>query len=449
MHPVRFIHAADLHLDAVFQGLCREAPFELIKRLHEATFTATQRLFDLCEAERPDILLLAGDITNQEDRSLRAMLMLHERCRRLGDLGVRVFMVHGNHDPYPARLKSLHWPANVTVFGEEPASVPCLRDGEPIAVVHGASHASARETRNLAALMHRTDEPCLHIGLLHTTLGAADGETRYAPCSLDDLTAAGMHYWALGHVHEHQVLAQAPLIVYPGALQGLHILEQGNKGCCFVTATPEGAGFRLTTSFKPLGPVAWQGLELEADPGPAPDPAPQDPAPQDPARQDADPQDDAACLARLEARLSAAMDEAAAAQWPSCEALILRLTITGRTALDAFLRRPATQAVLLERLREARPAGPLVFVKDLFVRTRPVLDRERLADREDLLGEIVRAGDDLRSRPDAFAAAADAALADLFEHPRARKALTPLSDEELRRLLDDAESLCMDLLEND
>lgn len=40
-------------------------------------------------------------------------------------------------------------------------------------------------------------------------------------------------------------------------------------------------------------------------------------------------------------------------------------------------------------------------------------------------------------------------LAPLFAHARAGKALEPLTDEELARLLDDAESLCLDLLEND
>lgn len=42
-----------------------------------------------------------------------------------------------------------------------------------------------------------------------------------------------------------------------------------------------------------------------------------------------------------------------------------------------------------------------------------------------------------------------AALTPLFDHPRARKVLAPLSDVEIARLLDDAESLCADLLENE
>ena len=447
MTPVRFIHAADLHLDAAFAGLCREAPAELVRRLHEATFTAAARLFDLCEAERPDFLLLAGDISNQEDQSLRAQLMLHERCRRLETLGVRVFLVHGNHDPYPARLKTLRWPDNVTLFGEEPESRLVTRDGAPLAVIHGVSHASAKETRNLAARFQRTEDPCLQIGLLHTTLGAEDGETRYAPCSLDDLTASGLHYWALGHVHEQREICRRPLAVYPGSTQGLHINEQGEKGCLLVTAEPDGGDFRFTCAFKPLGPVIWKILDLpldvpattmshssdqpDASTSPAPVPA------------------DEACLADLEIRLRAALDEAVAGLWPRCEALILRLVLTGRTPFNALLRKPGPRAELLERLREAQVTGPLVFVKDLEVRTLPLLDRARLTTREDLLGEILRGGDELRATPELLRAEAAEALKDLFAHPRAKRALAAVDDDTLRQILDDAESLCAELLEND
>ena len=432
MTPIRFIHAADLHLDAAFRGIRQDVPPDLARRLHEATFTAAARLFDLCEAERPDFLLLAGDISNQEDQSLRAQLMIHERCRRLDELGVAVLLVHGNHEPCPAQLKSLRWPANVTIFGEDPQTRLLTRNGTPIAIIHGASHASAKETRNLAARFRRTDDPCLQIGLLHTTLGASDGENRYAPCSLDDLSASGLHYWALGHVHDRREICQRPLAVYPGSTQGLHINEQGEKGCLLVTAEPDGTDFRFTLSFKPLGPVVWRILEI----------------PLDAANADL-PGGDAACLAELETRLRLAVDAASADMWPRCEALILRLVLTGRTPFNSLLRKPEARAELMERLHESLVTGPIVFIKDMEVRTLPLLDRERLTAREDLLGEILRIGDEVRADPQRLRDESVEALKDLFAHARAKKALTPLDDESLRQLLDDAESLCAELLEND
>lgn len=97
MQPIRFIHAADLHLDAAFSGISREAPSDLALRLQRSTFTALTRLVELCERERPDFLLLAGDVYNAEDQSLRAQLAVHDACARLSRLGIPVFIVHGNH----------------------------------------------------------------------------------------------------------------------------------------------------------------------------------------------------------------------------------------------------------------------------------------------------------------------------------------------------------------
>lgn len=424
MRPIRFIHAADLHLDAAFSGLSRDVPADLAERLRAATFTALRRLLDLCERERPDFLLLAGDVYNQEDASVSAQLALRDGFRRLETLGIPVLLVHGNHDPLPSRLRAVRWPANVTVFGEQVEAAPVFRgDGAaPIAVVHGVSHASARETRDLAALFRRTDESCLHVGLLHAAPGDADGDARYAPFSQEDLATAGMDYWALGHIHDRRDVREEPPAAYPGCTQGLHINEPGEKGCLLVTAEPREGGYAFTTAFRPLGPAVWKTLEADLD--------------------------GVSALDELEVRLRAALDRAAAEVWSGCEMLLVRLRLRGRTELDGLLRQGTACAELVERLRDEGDGVPRLWIKDMDVRTRPCADREALLEREDLIGEVFRLSEaarteqglrDLRSGP----------LSVLFGHSRAGKALDPLTDDELARLLDDAESLCLDLLEND
>ena len=68
MNSLRYFHAADLHLDTPFLGLSRTDAGEALQaQLRDATFTALQRLFDQCERLRPDFLVLAGDIYNQEE----------------------------------------------------------------------------------------------------------------------------------------------------------------------------------------------------------------------------------------------------------------------------------------------------------------------------------------------------------------------------------------------
>ena len=430
---IRFVHAADLHLDAVFAGISRDMPQETARRLHQATFDALNNLFALCERVRPDFLLLSGDVYNQEDRSLAAQLAVRDGCARLEKLGVPVFIIHGNHDPLSSRLKTVQWPENVTIFEEQFASRLLLRDDAPLAVIHGASHAGPREARNLAAMCHRTDDACLQIGLLHTSMGESDKEIRYAPCSVEDLKASGLDYWALGHVHERRPVCERPLAQYPGSAQGLHVNEPGPRGCLLVTAVPEGKGFVFSTVFQPLGPVEWRSLDLELT---------------EDSTLDGLEQSARMALAEAVSEAVSSRSRGAYLVMP-CAALIARLRLSGRTPLDMELRRTQVIADLLERLRDDSTGEPLVWVKDVEVDTRPLLDRAALAEREDLLGEILRLADRLKEDPDLLALLPETALADLYGHARARKALDIPDNDDLRALLLGAETACLDLLENE
>ena len=72
MSNLRFVHAADLHLDSPFTGLKTATPSHVSARLLNATFDAFGAVIDLCLSERVDALLIAGDIYDAADRSLRA-----------------------------------------------------------------------------------------------------------------------------------------------------------------------------------------------------------------------------------------------------------------------------------------------------------------------------------------------------------------------------------------
>ena len=195
MDGIRYIHAADLHLDTPFQGLSRTASqgAHLARLLQEATFKAMERLFRLCESDKPDFLILAGDVYNEENHSVKAQLKLCDGCRRLRDAGVRVFLAHGNHDPPSSRLAAVQWPDNVTIFGPEAESHTIEKNGQVVAVVHGISHEKIKEGRNLARMFRRSQQhQCFQLGVLHCTVEGQSKADRYAPCSLDDLKNTGL-----------------------------------------------------------------------------------------------------------------------------------------------------------------------------------------------------------------------------------------------------------------
>ena len=59
-------------MDSPFKGLRAEAPEYVADALHKATFEAYDNIVDLCVSQKVDALLVAGDIYDSADRSLRA-----------------------------------------------------------------------------------------------------------------------------------------------------------------------------------------------------------------------------------------------------------------------------------------------------------------------------------------------------------------------------------------
>ena len=88
MARLRFVHAADLHLDSPFRGIRNEAPDYVAETLRRATFDAYDNIVGLCLREQVDALLVAGDIYDGADRSLRAQLKFVDGLNRL-DAGGR------------------------------------------------------------------------------------------------------------------------------------------------------------------------------------------------------------------------------------------------------------------------------------------------------------------------------------------------------------------------
>jgi len=257
---IRFLHAADLHLDSPLLGLarCETAPLETLR---DATRRALDRLVDLAREEQVAMVLLAGDIYDGSWRDYSTGLFFIERMTRLARANIRVVMISGNHDAESQITGALRLPDNVRLLGTRAPETVLFED---LAVaVHGQGYRQRVERDNLA---RRYPPPCpgsCNIGLLHTALGGRSGHEPYAPCSLDDLCSRGYDYWALGHVHQREVVRPGdPWVVFPGNLQGRHIRESGSKGATLVTVHD---GHIQTVEHRVLDVLRWQRLELDCE----------------------------------------------------------------------------------------------------------------------------------------------------------------------------------------
>ncbi|WAH42153.1 DNA repair exonuclease [Alicyclobacillus fastidiosus] len=252
----RFIHCADIHLDSPMRGL-RFVDDSVIDSVRGATRRALENLVELCIQEKVDFLVIAGDVFDGDWEDYTTGLFFNRCMQKLDAADIPVYLIRGNHDAASVLTRHLTLPGNVRVFSErhpETVRIDALQ-----VAVHGQSFAVRDVTENLVLGYPQAVPGYFNIGILHTGLAGREGHARYAPCQLDDLRALGYNYWALGHIHQPEIVLSEPWVVYPGNVQGRHIREAGERGCVLVTVD----GSDVTLEQKALDVVRW--LEVSCD----------------------------------------------------------------------------------------------------------------------------------------------------------------------------------------
>ncbi|MCO6414626.1 DNA repair exonuclease [Siccirubricoccus sp. KC 17139] len=254
---MRFIHAADLHLDSPLTGL-RQRAQERASHLADASRRALEQMVTYALEERIDLVVVAGDLFDTQAADFNSALFLLKQLARLSDADIPVALIRGNHDAANAMSRKVTWPKNVHEFG---ARAPATWEIPRLEVaVHGQSFPHREVPENLVLRYPAPKAGWFNIGLLHTSLDGRPGHAPYAPCSVQDLRNRGYDYWALGHVHGHEVVDRNPHVIFSGNLQGRHSRECGPKG--FVVATVEG-GRVSALEHVPIDVVRWARLAVD------------------------------------------------------------------------------------------------------------------------------------------------------------------------------------------
>ncbi|MEP6588047.1 MAG: DNA repair exonuclease [Polaromonas sp.] len=352
---MRFIHTADLHIDSPLRGLSRYegAPLE---RLRGATRRALERLVDLAIDEQVDFVLIAGDLYDRDWQDFHTGLFVREQMVRLGRASIRVFIVQGNHDARGVITRQIPWPDNVKVFSSRTAETVHL---ESLGVaIHGHSFPDREVPENLSLGYPAALPGCFNIGLLHTSLTGMEGHDTYAPATLPDLKSRGYDYWALGHIHARQVICEQPRVVFPGNLQGRHARETGAKGCELVTVD----GATVAARFMPLDVVRWHQIGIDLQP--------------------------LQTLDELPRQVRQALQLAASDAGDVLHAV--RVLLTGESHLHALeARQPGTLAAAVQAAAQD-VSGAEVWIEQVKLDLRSPVDRSRLGQGDDALGELVR-----------------------------------------------------------
>lgn len=259
LRSFRFIHTADIHLDSPLRGLSRHEG-AAARRIRSATRAALEGLIGEAIEQQVAFVVIAGDLYDGTWKDFHTGLFFAQQMGRLAQARIGAFVLHGNHDAESQITRRLQLPPNVQVFPHRKPATFLLE--EPQVALHGQSFPEQAVSENLVPLYPEPRSGYFNIGVLHTGLGGMGGHQNYAPCSLDELIAKGYQYWALGHVHQGQLLHEHPHVVFPGNLQGRHVRETGAKGARLVTVE-DGQIVDLSTVHTDV--VRWARLTVCAE----------------------------------------------------------------------------------------------------------------------------------------------------------------------------------------
>jgi exonuclease SbcD len=354
---VKFIHAADIHLDSPLRGLERYegAPVEEIRG---ATRRAFDNLIDLAIEEEVACVLLAGDLYDGDWKDYNTGLYFIDRMRQLESAGIRVFIVAGNHDAASQITKQLRLPDNVTLFStSKPETVAMEELG---LAVHGQGFVKREVTDDISSAYPQADPHLFNIGLLHTCLDGKPGHEPYAPCTVDGLRSKGYQYWALGHVHNREIVSQDPWIVFPGNIQGRHARETGSKGCTLVTVDN---GEVTAVEHRDLDVLRWSMCVVDVT---------------DSATVDE-------IYEQVREALQQVLDDA------DGRPVAARLVLQGISPVHSILHADSNHWIQEYRALAAGLGGAGMWLEKVALETRQAVSLDELLERDDALGGLLRA----------------------------------------------------------
>ena len=249
---IKFLHAADLHLDAPFSAL---TPEQAAARREEQR-ALLRELAELANAHAVDVVLLAGDLFDSCGASEATLLAMQ---RALASIHAPVFISPGNHDcllPGCAYLRA-NWPENVHIFRCESIEAVELPDKQ--LRVYGAGFAARQCAPLLGSFQAQTDAFC-NLMVLHGD--AAYPNSVYNAITPAQIALSGLRYLALGHIHQASGLLYAGKTAYawPGCAMGRGFDELGQKGAYLGCITDES----VTLEFLPLHTRKYEIVRVDA-----------------------------------------------------------------------------------------------------------------------------------------------------------------------------------------
>lgn len=223
MRKIKILHCADIHFDTPF----KEFKNTLANKSKEELKEVFNKIIDICNDEKVEIMLLAGDIFDNYTLSRNTLVFIRESLGRLDK--TRVFISPGNHDPYNFKsfYKLVDWPKNVHVFKGDLEKVLIPELGT---CIYGAAFNDNYVNKSMLKGID-VDNNLINLVVIHGEL--SNGSiNEYNPITVKDIEESRVDYVALGHRHKFNGVKKIGLTsyAYSGCPQGRGFDEIGEKG---------------------------------------------------------------------------------------------------------------------------------------------------------------------------------------------------------------------------
>jgi exonuclease SbcD len=253
---MRILHTSDWHVGKVLKGRSR----------HEEHIRVLGQVVEIAQAERPDLVIIAGDLYDTAAPAPEATRVVTRALSALRQTGAQVVAIGGNHDNGPALDALRPWAseAGITLRGSVDKNPDDLRitgttsEGERWQLValpflsqryairasemYELTAAEANQTYadHLARLIDKLSEPFADPGVINlltahlTIVGAsAGGGEREAHTIMGYAVPATIfpknaHYVALGHLHRAQKVISPCPARYSGSPLAIDFGEEEN-----------------------------------------------------------------------------------------------------------------------------------------------------------------------------------------------------------------------------
>ena len=222
---MKFVHLADLHLDAKFDSLSSIDGLPQKRRLEQRK--ALKDVVEYIKENDIKLFLISGDLYEQNYIRKSSIEYVNKLFEEIPD--TQIFIAPGNHDPYIKNsfYSTYTWSKNVHIFNENIEKID-FEDAHIYGFGFTDFYCKQSEIEEI-----QVEEPDdINILITHGSLdGGSDDLREYNPLRQSKLKQLDFDYIALGHIHKPYYNEEKnQKIFYPGSTISLGFDELGEHG---------------------------------------------------------------------------------------------------------------------------------------------------------------------------------------------------------------------------